>query len=136
MDSESVQTKVVKGILWIKANGAMMGYLNASNPFDPKGWYCTGDEVDVDGEWLRIRGRKSDVIIVGGEKVHPQEVEEVLLELDAIEDVAVQGEPHPIVGQIVTARIRPRVPRTRNRCCGRCGGTAGPGWLHTRSQSR
>jgi long-chain acyl-CoA synthetase len=66
---------------------------------------CTGDLVEQDGEWIRIRGRQSDMITVGGEKVYPQEVENAVLELDFVQDVMVQGESHPLTGQIVTAKI-------------------------------
>jgi long-chain acyl-CoA synthetase len=62
--------------------------------------------VETDGEWLRILGRKSDVINVGGEKVLPSEVEAVIKELAEVAEVAVAGEPHPILGNIVTASIR------------------------------
>jgi acyl-coenzyme A synthetase/AMP-(fatty) acid ligase len=66
----------------------------------------TGDAVEVDGEWIRVLGRHSDVINVGGEKVHPAQVEDVLLELDGVIDVEVHGEPNAIVGQVVVARVR------------------------------
>lgn len=102
---ENYQTKVVDGILYIKTDSAMLGYLNASSPFDEDGWFNTEDQVEVDGEYIRILGRKSDIINVGGQKVYPAEVEGVLLEIDGITDVTVTGEPNPILGQIVKARI-------------------------------
>jgi long-chain acyl-CoA synthetase len=103
---EGFATKVVDGRLWIKAESAMLGYLNAPNPFDSEGYFDTGDLVDVDGEWLRFRGRKSDIINVGGSKVYPAEVESVLLELDNVADVSVSGEPSPLTGQLVAATFR------------------------------
>ena len=102
---EDYQTKVVDGRLWVKARTAMLGYLNAPNPFDEEGFMDTGDQVEVDGEWLRILGRDSEIINVGGSKVYPAEVESVLLEMDEIVDVAVRGESHPITGQIVVAKV-------------------------------
>lgn len=105
MDSTGFRTKVVDGLLWIKAESAMIGYLNAPSPFDADGWLCTGDSVEVDGEWMRILGRKSELIIVGGEKVYPQEVEAAILEIDGIQDAVVRGEKHPMMGQIVTALV-------------------------------
>jgi acyl-CoA synthetase (AMP-forming)/AMP-acid ligase II len=83
----------------------MLGYLNAPSPFDEEGWMNTQDVVEVDGEYIRILGRRSEIINVGGQKVYPAEVESVLLQLPNIKDVAVVGERHPITGQIVTARI-------------------------------
>src|SRR5690606_14521139 len=66
---EGFETRIVDGLLEIKAQSAMLGYLNAPSPFTPDGWFRTGDAVEVDGEWLRILGRKSEMINVGGEKV-------------------------------------------------------------------
>ena len=68
-------------------------------------WLNTGDEVEVDGEYIRILGRRSEIINVGGQKVYPAEVESVLLQMDDIEDVTVRGESNPIVGNIVVARV-------------------------------
>ena len=103
---EGFETKVVNGRLWIKARSAMLGYLNAPSPFDEEGFFDTGDLVEADGEWLRILGRTSDVINVGGNKVFPAEVENALLELDNVEDVAVRGESNPLTGQAVVADVR------------------------------
>jgi acyl-CoA synthetase (AMP-forming)/AMP-acid ligase II len=102
---EGYQTKVVDGRLWVKAESAMLGYLNAPSPFDDEGYFDTGDRVEVDGEWLRILGRETDIINVGGSKVYPAEVESVLLELDNVADVCVSGEPHALTGQIVVATV-------------------------------
>lgn len=99
------QTKVVDGILWIKSEYAMLGYLNAPSPFDAEGWFNTQDLVEVEGEWLRILGRDSDLINIAGQKVYPAEVEQAILELDNIKDVAVYGETNPLLGQIVVAKV-------------------------------
>jgi acyl-coenzyme A synthetase/AMP-(fatty) acid ligase len=103
---EGFETKIVEGRLFIRASSAMLGYLNAPNPFDADGFFDTGDLAEVDGEWIRILGRKSEIINVGGNKVFPLEVENALLELPNVEDVAVCGEPNPITGQVVVATIR------------------------------
>jgi long-chain acyl-CoA synthetase len=102
---EDFETKVVDGILWIRAKSAMMGYLNAPNPFDANGWFNTGDAVLVDGEYIRILGRESEIINVGGEKVYPAEVESVLMQVGNVKDVVVRGESNPIVGNMVVARV-------------------------------
>jgi acyl-CoA synthetase (AMP-forming)/AMP-acid ligase II len=124
---EGYETKVVDGILKIRARTAMLGYLNAENPFDADGWFDTQDAVEQDGEWLRILGRISELINVGGQKVYPAEVESILLELDNILDATVRGDPHPIVGQCVVARLNLREPeepaalkvRIRKHCAGK-----------------
>jgi acyl-CoA synthetase (AMP-forming)/AMP-acid ligase II len=103
---EGFETRVVNGMLEIKAKSAMLGYLNAPSPFTEDGWFLTGDAVEVDGEYIKILGRKSELINVGGEKVYPAEVESVLQMMDGVQEVAVRGEPHPMTGQIVTATVR------------------------------
>jgi long-chain acyl-CoA synthetase len=103
---EGYQTRVVEGLLEIKADSAMLGYLNAPSPFTEDGWFRTGDAVDVDGEFLRILGRKSELINVGGEKVYPQEVENCIQELDEVAEVTVYKMKNPLLGAIVCASIR------------------------------
>lgn len=102
---EGFEIKIVDGILWVRAQSAMLGYLNAPSPFDADGWMNTGDMVEVDGEYIRILGRKSEIINVGGQKVYPAEVESVLLQMPNVKDVVVIGEKNPITGQIVTASL-------------------------------
>lgn len=102
---EDFESQIKDGILWIRARSAMLGYLNAPSPFDAEGWFNTGDAVEVDGDYIKILGRKSELINVGGSKVYPAEVESVLLQLPNVRDVAVVGEPNPITGQVVAARF-------------------------------
>ncbi|MEO5989765.1 MAG: AMP-binding protein [Candidatus Eisenbacteria bacterium] len=102
---EGFETRIVDGILQVRAESSMLGYLNAPSPFTEDGWFITGDMVEQQGEFLRIQGRASDLINVGGQKVHPSEVESVIHELDNISEVAVSGRPHPFMGQVVIARI-------------------------------
>jgi len=102
---EGFETKIIDNILYIRSESAMLGYLNAPTPFDDEGWFNTQDQVIVEGDYLRILGRKSEIINVGGQKVYPAEVEEVLLQLSGIKDVVVKGEPYPVMGNIVTAKV-------------------------------
>jgi long-chain acyl-CoA synthetase len=101
------ETRVVDGILQIKAKTAMLGYLNAPSPFTEDGWVNTEDAVEVDGEYLKILGRKSEIINVGGEKVYPAEVENVIKGLEEVADVTVFGEKNPITGNIVCVDVLP-----------------------------
>jgi acyl-coenzyme A synthetase/AMP-(fatty) acid ligase len=103
---EGYETKVVDGRLWIRAQTAMLGYLNAPSPFDEDGYMDTGDEVEVRGEWIRVRGRKSEFINVGGTKVSPTEVESALLEMPQVCEASVSGMKHPLMGQVVRATVR------------------------------
>lgn len=102
---EGFQTKVVDDILWIKSDYSMVGYLNAPSEFDSDGWFNTQDRVEIDGDYFRILGRVTDIINVGGQKVYPTEIEDIILSLDNVKDVAVYGEPHNLLGQIVVAEV-------------------------------
>jgi acyl-CoA synthetase (AMP-forming)/AMP-acid ligase II len=102
---EGFETQVRGGLLWVKARTAMLGYLNAPDLFDADGWLNTEDSVEVDGDWLRVLGRLTDLINVGGRKVYPAEVEAVLLQVPNVRDVAVFGEKSLITGQLVAARF-------------------------------
>jgi acyl-CoA synthetase (AMP-forming)/AMP-acid ligase II len=114
LGDDGFEHKIVDGVLWIRSPSAMLGYLNAPSPFEADGWFNTQDLVESDGEYIRILGRKSELINVGGEKVHPTEIENVLLELYNVKDVTVRGLPNPITGEVVAAEITPLVPEDPN----------------------
>ncbi|MFS0822756.1 ANL family adenylate-forming protein [Bacillus sp. 1P02SD] len=103
---EDFQTRVRNGMLEIKAKSAMLGYLNASSPFTKDGWFMTQDEVEVDGEYIKILGRSSEIINVGGEKVFPVEIENIVQLMEGVQEVAVSSEPSPITGHIVKAVVK------------------------------
>ncbi|HWY85263.1 MAG TPA: fatty acid--CoA ligase family protein [Gemmataceae bacterium] len=127
MGGAGCETKVVEGVLWIRAETAMLGYLNAPSPFDVDGWLNTGDVVVTKGDYLRILGRASEAINVGGEKVFPAEVESVLLQVSNVREATVYGRPNPVTGNVVAAAVRlfqPEDPegleqRVRQFCKGR-----------------
>lgn len=127
LGGEGYQLKVVEGILWIKAEMAMLGYLNAPSPFDKEGWFNTQDIVQQKGEYYKILGRESEIINIGGEKVYPAEIESCILELHNIKDVIIRGEPNPIMGNIVHAKVTLNKPeelasvkkRVREHCYSR-----------------
>jgi long-chain acyl-CoA synthetase len=70
------------------------------------GWLVTGDvgKLDPDG-YLYIVGRSKDVIIRGGNNVHATDVEHVLVQHEAVKEVAVVGAPHPVLGEDVVAFV-------------------------------
>lgn len=105
---EGVETRVVDGVLMIKSENRMIGYLNAESPFDEDGWYNTHDEVEIDGEFIKVIGRDSDVINVGGLKLMPSEVELVVLEFQDIVLAKAQGKENPVTGQHVELIIQVR----------------------------
>jgi len=102
---EGFDVRVDKGILQIKAETAMLGYLNANSPFTEDGYFITGDVVEVNNDYFKILGRKSELINVGGEKVYPAEVESLLQRYNNIKDVIVYPESNPITGEIVCAKV-------------------------------
>ena len=103
---EGFQTRIVDDLLEIKSKSAMLGYLNAPSPFTIDNWFMTGDEVEVDGDYIRILGRKSELINVGGEKVYPQEVENIILKLNNVAEVRVYSKKNPIVGNMICADVK------------------------------
>ena len=103
---EGYKWRIRNGVLQIKSNSAMLGYINAPAPFTDDGWFITGDLVEQDGEYLKILGRKSDLINVGGEKVYPGEVEDAILRLPWVKQVSVYGEKNPLMGNIVCALVK------------------------------
>ena len=106
IDRKHTDYRIVENMLQIKTISAMLGYLNSPSPFTSDGWFITGDEVQVDGDYIRVLGRKSEMINVGGEKVFPTEVESALLTIEGVVDALVYGEPNFLVGNIVCAKIQ------------------------------
>ena len=105
LGGDGFETKVEDGILFIRGKSAMKGYLNAPSPFDQEGWFDTKDRVEEKDGYLRILGRTTDLINVGGEKVYPIEIENKLLQIDGVLDARVFGEKNPIMGNTVAAEI-------------------------------
>lgn len=99
------------GEICIKTPYIMAGYLNHQtlqmDAINPADWFPTGDigHVSTDGH-LFITGRMKDLIIRGGINISPQAVEEVLMEHEAIAQVAVIGLPHEFYGEEVVAVVR------------------------------
>lgn len=106
LGGDGFEFRVIDGLLHIRSEFAMLGYLNAANPIGPDGWMATGDRVEQDGEWIRFLGRDSDVINVGGEKVTPLEIESVLIGAENIRDVRVYGEKDAMFGARVVAEVQ------------------------------
>lgn len=71
-------------------------------------WLYTGDLAKMDEEgFIYLVDRKKDLIICGGENIHPVEIEEVIQRHPKVHDVAVIGTPDPRLSEIVTAIIKP-----------------------------
>ncbi len=82
------------------------GYLGGEPAFTDDGWFRTGDLGRLDGsDELVIEGRSKELIITGGMKVHPREVEVVLEQDPAVAEAAVAGVPSERWGEQVTAWV-------------------------------
>lgn len=98
-----------EGVLWVKGPSVTPGYFR--NPEKTaerfsEGWFNTGDIVRMDEEgYLTILDRDTDILIVGGFNVYPQEVERVLQEHPAVHLAAVIGVSHPVSGEIPKAFV-------------------------------
>ncbi|NBD38399.1 MAG: AMP-binding protein [Verrucomicrobia bacterium] len=105
-DDHGYAWRVVDGELWVRSPRRMLGTLEDGLLDTDDLWYRTGDRAEkVPGGGVRVLGRESAQINVGGEKVQPEEVEAWLLEVDGIRDVEVRAAPHSLTGQTVVARV-------------------------------
>ncbi|MEU4778001.1 SDR family NAD(P)-dependent oxidoreductase [Micromonospora sp. NPDC023633] len=100
-----------EGEVWVSGPSVMLGYhglpeVTAAALRD--GWYRTGDLArrDADGN-IFVTGRHQELIIRGGEKIHPAEVEEALRAVPGVADVAVTGRPHDVLGEVPVAFVVP-----------------------------
>lgn len=112
--------RVEDGQLWVRAGAGMLGYAEtggggsaglptgSSSPGQADAeWRPTGDLVEiVDGRVL-FRGRTSEVINVGGVKVHPLPVEERIAALGGVAAARVFGRANRLTGAIVAAEVVP-----------------------------
>ena len=104
-----VLSPMEEGELCIRGPQVMLGYYHQPEETAlvlKDGWFRTGDiaYIDTDG-YCFIVDRKKDMINVGGLKVYPREVEEVLFQHPAVADAAVVGVPDPDLGEVVRAFV-------------------------------
>ena len=106
----SSNVRAEDGELWVRAEAGMLGYADEVEDAVPAGtdaWHPTGDLVEIVGRRVLFRGRLSDVINVGGVKVHPLPVEDRILALGCVEATRVFGRPSKLTGAIVAVDIVP-----------------------------
>jgi long-chain acyl-CoA synthetase len=97
------------GVLWAKANSAFIGYYKdpdkTRQAIDGE-WGTAGDIAYFDEEgYYYLSDRKHDMIISGGENVYPAEIEEVIMKIGPVSDVAVIGIPHEDFGEQIMAMV-------------------------------
>jgi 2-furoate---CoA ligase len=93
----------------MSSDEAFTGYWNRPDADEKAirdGWYHTGDvgRIDEDGD-LWVVGRVDDMVISGGENIHPIEVEDVLARAPGVREIAVIGAPDDRLGQRVVACV-------------------------------
>lgn len=98
------------GELWIKGNNIMMGYFKnpqSSNEKMQNGWLKTGDIAFQNTEgFIKILGRKDDMIIYAGMNIYPSEIENALKKDSRVEDVIAYGIPHNDYGQVIGVKVK------------------------------
>lgn len=98
-----------EGVLWVKGPSVAPGYFhdieNTKERFDGE-WFNTGDVVQIDGDgYVKIVDRATDIIIVSGFNVYPQEVEAVLCEHPSVLSAVAVGEKNNVAGELVKAFV-------------------------------
>ena len=112
-DDNQITAPNVRGRLFVKNGVLFEGYTDGRNKAIIDGYMSTGDMARFDADGLMfIEGRDDDMIVSGGENVYPLEVENLLAEHSAVDDVAVIGVPddefrNPVAGP---SSFAPRVP--------------------------
>jgi acyl-CoA synthetase (AMP-forming)/AMP-acid ligase II len=115
--------RVQEGELWVRAAAGMLGYAGESagvgvgagdgevahtaTETGAPAWHPTGDLVEIVDDRVMFRGRSSDVINVGGVKVHPLPVEERIASLPDVAAARVYGRPSKMTGAIVAVEVVP-----------------------------
>jgi len=97
------------GEIVIRGDNVTLGYENnpkANAENFTSGWFRTGDQGVMDEEgYLSITGRLKEIINRGGEKISPREVDDVLMDHPAVQQVVTFAMPHPKLGEEVAAAV-------------------------------
>ena len=107
--------KIKNGELYLRSKTQVNGYVNHNNDnFLNDGWYATGDIVETDEDsYIKVIGRKNKIINVGGLKVLPKEIEDVINSVVGVDESMVFGEINSLVGNIVCAKVYTSLLETR-----------------------
>ena len=102
-----VEMRVVDGSLRIRSGRNSLGYLGdgVPQPFDEDGFVDTGDIVELHDGRYHFVGRRGGVINIGGQKVHPEEIEAVINRHPGVQMSVVRARKSPITGAIVVADV-------------------------------
>ena len=120
----ALQPVGVRGEVVIQGQNVIQAYednpeANASS--FTHGWFRTGDEGVLDSEgYLTLVGRLKELINRSGEKISPQEIDEVLLAHPAVAEAVCFGVPHPTHGEEPSAAVVLRTPATVSELIAHC----------------
>ncbi len=102
---DGVEMRIEDGELVVKSANAMRRYGGEDKDSRGNEWFHTGDLVSQQGERVYFVGRTTDMINVGGNKVHPIEIETVIRQVPGVADARVYGTSSSLVGQLVACDI-------------------------------
>ncbi len=100
-----VQFKLVDGELHTRSTVGMIGYYRAEQAAAEGEWHPTGDLVEVRGDRIHFVGRVNEMVNVGGVKVPPLPVEEIVGAVAGVKLAHVYSRPNPVTGQIVAVDV-------------------------------
>jgi acyl-CoA synthetase (AMP-forming)/AMP-acid ligase II len=102
-DDADVQFRIIDGELYARSRVGMVGYHGQQDVDDD--WRPTGDLVEVRDDRIEFVGRTSEVINVGGVKVHPLPIEALVSAVDGVEMAHVYGRANALTGQLVVVDV-------------------------------
>jgi o-succinylbenzoate---CoA ligase len=102
-----MQVRVVDGVIAVRGPALFSGYERdgiLAEPLATDGWFSTGDLGDLDADgFLTVHGRRTDLILSGGENIYPAEIEAVLERHPGVAEAGVHGIADAEWGQVVAA---------------------------------
>ena len=103
------------GILWLKKTDSIVCFMEGNIIIENE-WICTNDKVEKNKEgYIKTIGRNEERVNIGGEKVDPQEVENIILEMEGVISVKVYSEDDIILGKKLVANIYIEHPQKLNK---------------------
>ena len=103
---DGLELRLVEEVIAVRGPTVFLGYEGEAGGPDPDGWFVTGDHGALDSAGrLTVLGRRTDLIISGGENIYPAQVEARLRAIPGVVEVAVVGLPDAEWGQVVAAVV-------------------------------
>ena len=101
-----IDIKIENNRLYVRNKEVINKYFGSETAFASNdGWIDTGDSVEIKNDRVLFRGREDGVINVGGDKVYPEEVENILLKHPLVSAARVYAKSNPITGSLVAADV-------------------------------